>query len=91
MNLKSTASKESLSKGPGSMLPENHGKPQAQSIGTKVPLNTAPADAKYGSGTPNGKMQVIGDAIKLNKTPQKGYDSANTPMSNRAVDQSKGY
>lgn len=91
MNLKTTASKQSLKNEPKNVLPENHAKPNAQIIGTKIPLQTSPTDVTYGANTPNGKVQVIGDKIKLNQTPQKGYESANTPMSNRAEDQSKGY
>jgi hypothetical protein len=91
MNFKSTSDKPKLSTGPKSMLPENHAKPQMQATSQKAPLQTSPSDVKYGANTPNGKFQTVADKIKLNMTPQKGYESANTPMSNRAEDASKVY
>ena len=91
MNLKTTALKEPLSNGPGNVLPENHAKPQLKTTALKSPLDTAPTQVTYGANTPNGKIQTSSFKPALNMKPQKGYESANTPMSNRAVDQSKGY
>ncbi len=76
---------------PRNVLPENHGKPQAQTIGTTVPLQTTPSNVKYGAGAHSGKFQVIGDQIKMSDAPVLGYQSANTPMSERAVDSKKGF
>jgi hypothetical protein len=91
MNLKTTGQQQSLKNEPKNVLPENHAKPQMQSIGTKMPLDTAPTAVKYGANTPNGKMQVIGSKISLGQSPVLGYESANTPVSNRVSDSKKGF
>lgn len=76
---------------PRNVLPENHGKPQAEMIGTHVPLQVETSNIKYGAGTKSGKFQVIGAQIKMSDAPVLGYQSANTPMSERAVDSKKGF
>jgi hypothetical protein len=91
MNLKTTASQSPLKNEPKNVLPENHQKPQMQASGDKVQLQTAPSNVKYGANTPNGKLQLIGDKISMGQSPVLGYQSANTPMSDRAVDSKKGY
>jgi hypothetical protein len=91
MNLKTTASQSPLKNEPKNVLPENHQKPQMQASGDKAPLQTTPSNVKYGANTPNGKLQLIGDKISMGQSPVLGYQSANTPMSDRAVDSKKGY
>lgn len=76
---------------PRNVLPENHGKPQAQTIGTTVPLQTETAGVKYGAGVRSGQFQVIGEQIKMSDAPVLGYQSANTPMSQRAIDSKKAF
>jgi len=76
---------------PRNVLPENHGKPQAQTIGTTMPLQTEASSVKYGAGTHSGKFQVIGDKISMSDAPVLGYQSANTPMSQRAIDSKKAF
>lgn len=85
------AQKESLSTEPRNVLPGNTAKPNTQKIGTSIPLQMSPTAVKMGSGTSNGEFQMVGTPLKLNKTPQVGYESANLPMSNRAVDGKKLY
>lgn len=91
MNLKTTALNQPVKTEPRNVLPENHAKPNLQSIGTKMPLDTAPTAVKYGANTPSGKMEIIGDKIKLNQSVQSGYASGNTPMSNRTDESKKGF
>ena len=91
MNLKTTALQSSLKNEPRNVLPENHQKPQMEAIGTKVPLQGAPSNVKFGADTPNGKHQIIGTKIAMSDKPVLGYQSANTPMSERAIDSKKGF
>lgn len=91
MNAQIIGNTQPLKSEPRNVLPENHGKPQAQTIGTTVPLQTAPANVKYGAGVKSGQFQVIGEKIQMSDAPVLGYQSANTPMSQRAVDSKKGF
>lgn len=76
---------------PRNVLPEGNVKPQAQAIGTSIPLQTAPSSEKYGAGVRGGKFQVIGEQIKMSDAPVLGYQSANTPMSERVISSKKGF
>lgn len=91
MNAQIIGNSQPVKSEPRNVLPENHGKPQAQTIGTTVPLQTSPSNLKYGAGTRSGQFQVIGEQIKMSDAPVLGYQSANTPMSQRAVDSKKGF
>lgn len=91
MNAQIIGNSQPVKSEPRNVLPENHVKPQAQTIGTTVPLQTAPSSEKYGAGVRSGKFQVIGEQIKMSDAPVLGYQSANTPMSQRAIDSKKGY
>ncbi len=74
---------------PQNILLEGYVKPQAQAIGTALPLQTTPSNEKYGAGVRSGKFQVIGDQIKMSDAPILGYQSANTPMSQRSISSKK--
>lgn len=91
MNAQIIGNSQPVKSEPRNVLPENHGKPQAQTIGTTMPLQTVASNVKYGAGTRSGQFQVIGEQIKMSDAPVLGYQSANTPMSNRAVDSKKGF
>lgn len=91
MNAQIIGNYQSVKTEPRNVLPESHAKPQAQTIGTTVPLQTTPDASKYGAGTKSGKFQVIGEQIKMSDAPVLGYQSANTPMSERAVASKKGF
>lgn len=76
---------------PRNVLPEGPKKPQAQAIGTTMPMQTSPTMAKFGAGVSSGKFQIIGDQIKMSDAPVLGYQSANTPMSERAIASKKNF
>jgi hypothetical protein len=61
-----------------------------QAIGTQANLKESPVGLQDMIGrSVGGTIQSLGTAANLNKTPQKGWDTPSTPMSNRAVKQSK--
>lgn len=88
--LTTIGSKSPLKTEPRTMLPESPKAPTIQTIGTKSPLKESPGPV-YGSGTPDGERQIVGTQIKLNDIPRLGWQSIDTPMSNRAVDSKKNY
>jgi hypothetical protein len=91
MNIQSVSNKEPLKTDSRNVLPDFHKKPAVQAMGTEIKLQSSPSDYKYGADTPNGKYQTLGTEIKLDKTPRKGWSQVDTPMSDRAVQASKGY
>lgn len=91
MNAQIIGNSQPLKNEPRNVLPEYHAKPQSQTIGTTVPLQTSPSNLKYGAGTRSGQFQIIGDKVAMSDTPVLGYQSANTPMSQRAIDSKKSF
>lgn len=91
MNKQIIGTYQVLKNEPRNVLPESPVKPKAQMIGTAIPLQTTPSGEKYGSGTRSGKFQVIGEQIKMSDAPILGYQSANTPMSERTVSSKKSF
>ena len=92
MELKTTALKSNLKDSPRTMLPENTKSVDLQTTALKPKgFSTEPTSVKYGANTPNGMLQTSSDKIKVSNTPTLGYESANTPMSNRAVDSKKNF
>jgi hypothetical protein len=92
MNLKTTALKSNLKDSPRTTLPENTKSVDLQSTSLKPKgFQTEPTSVKYGANTPNGELQTTSLKLKLSNTPSLGYESANTPMSNRAVDSKKNF
>lgn len=61
----------------------------SQMVGNTVPLQTSPSTVKYGAGTPNGTVQMIGETKKLSTKPISGYGDA--PVSERTIESKKGY
>lgn len=77
---------------PRNVLPDNHKPFNLQTTSNPVlNLQTAPSTVKYGAGTPHGTFQSSGDKVKLGTKPMLGYQSADTPMSNRAVESKKSF
>ena len=76
---------------PRNILPDNHDRFNVQMIGDKVKLQETPSTVKYGASTPNGELQMIGDAHKLSDKPFSGWQSYDTPVSDRTAEQKKGY
>lgn len=76
---------------PRNTLPDNHKSGQSQMIGNTVPLQTSPSTVKYGAGTSNGTMQMTGEMQKLSTKPFSGWQSDNTGMSERTIEQKKVY
>jgi len=63
-----------------------------QSTSTKVPLQSEPSTVKYGAGTPDGIRQMnSAETVKLNQKPMSGWQSYDTPMSDRTITQKKNF
>ena len=92
MDLQSKSQKAPLKDSPRNVLPENNDSMSLQTSSLRPKgFSTEPTSVKYGANTPNGMLQTSSDKIKLSNTPALGYESANTPMSNRAVDSKKNF
>ena len=92
MQLQTVASKQNLKTGSGQDMAQDGGKsPNLQTAALKPKIQTSPTVVKYGSSTPDGERQLVGDSIAFSQTPKLGYQSANTPMSDRAVANKKGF
>lgn len=77
---------------PRNVLPDNHKAFNLQTSSTPVlKLQTEPSTVKYGAGTPQGTFQTSADTVKLNKTPMSGWQSWDTPVSDRTIAQKKNY
>lgn len=77
---------------PRNVLPDNHKPFSLQTTSNPVlKLATTPNGVKYGASTPNGTFQTSGDKIKIGTKPMLGYQSANTPMSDRAIESKKNF
>ncbi len=59
------------------------GKPEMQMVGSKCDMSQAPVN-DFRSEVKEGTRQDIGEHVPLGRTPVKGWDSADTPMSTRA-------
>ena len=77
---------------PKNILPENHSQPtQRQMVGATVPLQTSVSTVKYGAGVPDGQRQMVGITVPLKDKPYSGWQSYDTPPSERTVVQKKSY
>ena len=77
---------------PRNVLPDNHKPFNLQTTSSPVlKLQTETSSVKYGAGTPHGTFQTSGDKIKIGTKPILGYQSADTPMSERAVESKKSF
>ena len=80
--------KEKLSKGPRKEEPLNTKSAGAfQFVGDSVPMSKTPVPLQM-SKTSMGSFQMVGEKVSMSDTPHKGWDSASTPLSQRAVFQS---
>ena len=77
---------------PRNVLPDNH-KPfnLETSSDPVIKMQTSPSTVKYGAGTPQGVFQSSGDKVQLGTKPMLGYQSYETPMSNRAIESKKSF
>jgi hypothetical protein len=81
--------KQKLSKGPKSYDRSRFAGGSFQQVGDRVPMSSTPVTLQHDSkGVRGGSFQVIGDKVSLGKSPQKGWESHATPMSDRAWFQS---
>ena len=87
-NFQIIGDKEKLSGGPKNALPHNGNNGQYQLIGTNQPLSQTPVPLQQGKVPNSGTFQNIGEKVSMSPTPHKGWDSAKTPMSDRAIAQS---
>lgn len=77
---------------PKNVLPDNHKPFNLQTTSTPViKVQTATSTVKYGAGTPHGTFQSSGDKVTIGTKPMLGFQSADTPMSNRAVESKKSF
>lgn len=65
------------------------GKPEEQFLGSREPLSYRPAGLHLNEDIREGARQTLGSEAPLSFTPRKGWESASTPMSDRAVKQSE--
>lgn len=93
MKLQMVGMKQALKTEPRNTLPDNHAKPSggAQMLGTTVKLQSEASSVKYGAGTPDGTRQMVGEQVKMSSKPFSGWQSNDTPMSNRNGEQKKIY
>lgn len=91
MDKQYTGSEVPLSKDPLEMDPTQRGYPMLEQLtGTQAGLNPKPTGlTQYDNGIREGTFQLTGEQVSLQKTPNHGWDSANTPMSKRAIRQSQ--
>jgi hypothetical protein len=76
-----------LKDGPRSMNHDGGSKGTRQDSGTSAPLKHSAASSKFSTG--GGSMETTGSMAGLGKSANKGYESASTPMSKRALAQGK--
>ena len=66
------------------------GTPEEQLLGSHAPTSRTPVPLQhFNKGERAGTFQLSGSEAPLDHTPTKGYTSFKTPMSDRAVKQSK--
>ena len=85
--MQKTGQEAALKGGPRTMNHDGGSNGTRQDTGTAAPLKQSPASNKFSTG--GGSMQLTGVSADLGSTANKGYQSANTPMSKRSVAQSK--
>lgn len=77
--------KEKLKSGPRSMDRTEFSGGKFQAVGDSVSLKQTPVPLQQNKkGVSGGTFQKIGDSVTLGKTPIKGWQSHDTPISNRA-------
>ena len=76
---------------PRNVLPDSGKGFNCQTVGTTVPLQSEPSTVKYGANTPNGTFQSFGETVPLKHTPISGWQSYDTPMSERTGQSKKSY
>ncbi len=75
---------QKLSKGPRSAEPHGFSGGKFQLLGDQVKMSEKPVPLQqYRAGTGHGKFQNVGDKVSLSETPHKGWNSYNTPISER--------
>ena len=66
------------------------GTPEEQLLGSHAPISQKAVPLQeFSNGTQSGQFQTLGSMAPTNSTPNKGWDSFSTPMSDRAKAQSK--
>jgi len=80
---------QKLSKGPRNYDRSKFSGGRVQQVGDRVALSDRPVPLQEGNkGVRGGSYQQVGDSVTLSKTPQKGWESYPTPVSDRARQQS---
>ena len=81
--------KENLKSGPKSVQATfTKGPGMFEMVGDSVPMSKTPVSLQM-SEKSKGSFQMVGDKVSMSSTPHKGWDSASTPLSDRAIFQSK--
>jgi hypothetical protein len=73
---------QKLQKGPGHMEPDNKKMGTVQSFATTADLKMNVGN-EHNEHIREGKRELTGTGVPLDTTPRRGYESANTPMSDR--------
>jgi len=77
--------KEKLKSGPKSMDRTEFSGGKFQAVGDSVSLKQTPVPLQHNrKNVSGGTFQKVGDSVTLGKTPIKGWQSHDTPISNRA-------
>lgn len=91
MKLQMVGDMQKLKLEPKNTLPDNRSKPSSsQMLGTTVPIQSNATTVKFGAGTPNGTVQMdIASKVKMSDKPFSGWQSYDTPPSDRTIQQKK--
>lgn len=74
----------------GAKMPDYKGRLDNPSSGEKAPIQRVPYNLEpINAGTGKPMIQSIASTCPMGTTPMHGWQSANTPMSKRAIKQSK--
>lgn len=87
MNLQKQGTEANLKDGPRNVELDSFSGGQIQKTGDSANLKGVVGLKDFVGRTSAGELQTVGTSANLNKTPQKGFQG--TPMSNRAVKQSR--
>jgi hypothetical protein len=80
---------QKLSKGPKSMDRSRFTGGSFQQVGDRVQMSAKPVPLQHDSkGVRGGTFQEVGDRVSLERSPQKGWESYSTPISDRSWFQS---
>lgn len=60
------------------------GHPMVQEVGTSLPLSETPTGLHTNEAIKEGTRQTLGSQAPLSMTPRRGWQSHDTPMSDRA-------